>query len=47
MLPADGRNVAFGQVVSGLDVLEDVSNLFHMDGKPLQPVTVVDCGLVE
>jgi cyclophilin family peptidyl-prolyl cis-trans isomerase len=43
---ADGRNVAFGTVVSGLDVVTAIAGQFHVDGKPLQDVVIRDCGLL-
>jgi hypothetical protein len=43
---ADGRNVAFGVVVSGQDTVDTVANLFQVDGKPLQDVRIADCGVL-
>ncbi len=42
----DGRNVAFGVVVSGMDTVEAISKQFHVDGKPLQDVVIRDCGVL-
>ena len=43
---ADGRHVAFGEVVSGQEVVNAVSSLFHVDGKPLQDVNITNCGVL-
>ncbi|OQS06238.1 peptidyl-prolyl cis-trans isomerase [Thraustotheca clavata] len=42
----DGRNVAFGKVVEGLDVVRKVESVYCVKGKPLTEVKVVDCGLL-
>jgi hypothetical protein len=42
----DGRNVAFGVVVSGQETVDTISKQFHVDGKPLQDVIIKDCGLL-
>ena len=44
---ADGKHVAFGTVVSGQEVVTAISQLFHVDGKPLQDVVIADCGIVQ
>lgn len=46
LCPVDGRNVAFGQVVTGLDVVNSIAALFHVDHKPLQEVVITDCGVL-
>jgi cyclophilin family peptidyl-prolyl cis-trans isomerase len=43
---SDGRNVAFGTVVSGLDVVTAIAGQFYVDGKPLQDVVIRDCGVL-
>lgn len=43
----DGQNVAFGVVTNGLDTVEAISNLFHVNGEPLQPAVLHDCGVLE
>ena len=42
----DGRNVAFGRVVAGLEVLERLGRLGRADGTPSQRVEVADCGVI-
>ncbi|RHY22642.1 hypothetical protein DYB32_009447 [Aphanomyces invadans] len=42
----NGRNVAFGKVVDGLDVVRKIENVYSVKGKPLTEVVVVDCGLL-
>jgi len=43
----DGRNVAFGQVVKGMDVVENIENQFAVKGKPVTNITIMDSGMVE
>ena len=38
--------MAFGAVKDGFDVLDAISNTFCVREKPLQPVTIVDCGIL-
>lgn len=40
----NGKNVAFGKVVEGFDVLEQVSKIFSVRGKPLAQVKIAECG---
>lgn len=40
----NGRHVAFGRVVEGMEVLEAMNKVFAVHGKPLSPVVVKDCG---
>lgn len=40
----DGRNVAFGVVVDGLDLLDQVEEVFTVNGKPVTDVRITDCG---
>lgn len=49
MLPMphlNGKSVAFGKVIQGMDVLEQVSKIFSVRGKPLAQVKIADCGTV-
>lgn len=42
----NGKNVVFGEVVSGMDVLDEVENVeTEANDKPKVPVTIVDCGV--
>jgi len=43
----DGRNIAFGQVTSGLDVIENISKQFILKGVPVNPIIISACGVVE
>jgi cyclophilin family peptidyl-prolyl cis-trans isomerase len=42
----DGRFVVFGRVVSGLDAVSDLSNVFSVRLRPVDPIKIVDCGQV-
>lgn len=42
-----GTNVAFGKVVKGFKIIEDISNLPHAEGTPLKKVVVTNCGELE
>lgn len=42
----DGRNVAFGKVIQGYDVVSKIENVFTVKGRPVPKVTIVDCGIV-
>lgn len=42
----NGRNVAFGKVVEGLDVLKSIEQVYCVKGKPLTDVQITDCGLL-
>jgi cyclophilin family peptidyl-prolyl cis-trans isomerase len=42
----DGRNVAFGKVVDGMQFVTEVEALFNVKGRPLTEVVISDCGLV-
>jgi cyclophilin family peptidyl-prolyl cis-trans isomerase len=42
----DGRNVSIGRVVDGFEVLDAIEKSFTVDLKPMNPITVTECGLV-
>ncbi|TKY62409.1 Peptidyl-prolyl cis-trans isomerase CYP63 [Spatholobus suberectus] len=42
----DGKHVVFGKVVNGMDILKKIEQVGTSDGKPTQPVKIVDCGEV-
>ncbi|RDX89725.1 Peptidyl-prolyl cis-trans isomerase CYP63, partial [Mucuna pruriens] len=42
----DGKHVVFGKVVNGMDILKKIELVGTSDGKPTQPVKIIDCGEV-
>lgn len=42
----NGRNVAFGKVVKGMDVIDKMSLVFQVDGKPVNDIQIMDCGVL-
>ncbi|XP_030545850.1 peptidyl-prolyl cis-trans isomerase CYP63 isoform X2 [Rhodamnia argentea] len=40
----DGKHVVFGKVTRGMEVVKKIEQVGSADGKPLQPVKIVDCG---
>ena len=40
----DGKHVVFGQVVEGLDIVENIEKLGSQSGKTSKTVTIADCG---
>jgi len=42
----NGRNVAFGKIVEGMEVMRKIENVYCVKGKPLTDVQLVDCGLL-
>ena len=48
-LSTTGYHVGFGRVVGegAIETLRKLDQLYHIKGKPMNPVTVVDCGLCE
>lgn len=42
----DEKHVVFGQVIEGMDVLKKMESLGTQEGKPLETIKIVDCGVV-
>ncbi|KAG7396314.1 hypothetical protein PHYBOEH_002495 [Phytophthora boehmeriae] len=42
----NGRNVAFGKVVEGKNVLKSIENVYCVQHKPLTDVEIVSCGVL-
>ena len=42
--PADGRNVAIGKVILGLETIVRASGVFAVNMRPATPVTISACG---
>ncbi|KAI4341754.1 hypothetical protein MLD38_026439 [Melastoma candidum] len=42
----DGKHVVFGRVIKGMDIVKKMEQAGTADGKPLQPVKIVECGEV-
>lgn len=42
----DGKNVAFGEVIEGMEVIRVIESLGTKTGKPKKSIRVKDCGLV-
>jgi peptidylprolyl isomerase len=40
----DGKHVVFGQVVEGLDVVQNIEKVGSSSGSTKQTVTIADCG---
>lgn len=40
----DGKHVVFGQVINGKNIIREIENLSTQSDKPVQDVTIVDCG---
>lgn len=38
------KHVVFGKVTRGMEVVKKIEQVGSADGKPLQPVKIVDCG---
>ena len=43
----DGKHVVFGEVIKGYDIVKKVESIGTQTGKPLQKVTIVNCGQVD
>ncbi|KAG1696222.1 hypothetical protein DVH05_018768 [Phytophthora capsici] len=42
----NGRNVAFGKVVEGKNVLKNIEGIYCVKNKPLTDIEIVDCGVL-
>ncbi|RLN71937.1 hypothetical protein BBJ28_00012033 [Nothophytophthora sp. Chile5] len=42
----NGRNVAFGKVVEGKNVLKSIESVYSVKGKPLTDVEIIECGVL-
>lgn len=42
----NGRNVAFGKVVEGKNVLKNMEGVYCVQHKPLTDIKIVDCGVL-
>jgi len=40
------KHVVFGKVTKGIEILKKMEQLGTADGKPTQPIKIVDCGEV-
>lgn len=38
------KHVVFGKVVKGLEIVKKIEQVGTGDGKPAQPVKIIDCG---
>ncbi|KAL6753327.1 cyclophilin-like domain-containing protein [Haematococcus lacustris] len=43
----DGKHVVFGKVLGGMNLVRRLEDLGSSSGRPQQPVTITDCGLLE
>ena len=43
----DGRHVVFGEVIEGMDVVREIENCKVEETKPVDGVTIMDCGEVD
>lgn len=43
----DGRNVPFGAVVDGMDVVDRIGEEFIVKGRPVERITIAACGMVK
>ena len=42
----DGKNVVFGKVISGIDVIEKIGNVaINQNNNPVEEIYIVDCGV--
>jgi cyclophilin family peptidyl-prolyl cis-trans isomerase len=42
----DGRHVAFGRVVAGMDAVRAIDRTGTWSGKTVKPVVIADCGVL-
>lgn len=42
----DGKNVAFGKISEGIEVLNEIEQCGNIDGTPLSEVVITDCGVL-
>lgn len=42
----DGRNVAFGSVTEGMNVITALNDEFQVKGKPVAPILITECGVL-
>jgi cyclophilin family peptidyl-prolyl cis-trans isomerase len=42
----DGRSVAFGRVVSGMDTVKKVFSSFSVRSKPVSKILITDCNVL-
>lgn len=42
----DGKHVAFGQIIAGIEIINEINELGSNDGTPLVKISVSDCGLI-
>jgi peptidyl-prolyl isomerase E (cyclophilin E) len=42
----DNKHVVFGRVVEGMDAVYELEQLGSDDGKPSEPVKIIECGII-
>ncbi len=43
----DGKHVAFGHVVEGMETLSEIENVFCVGGRPTQTITIQSTGVMK